>query len=157
MKEVLLSQLYGYWYFFEKDAVERTLAVADAPAPIQKAGRVWLTVPDGEPAELCPLHLFFPWASQHKEQSDHFLVLQHAGRMLALPMQGEARSCMASTDSLQLLPPAFTGLGRQVIPALLVNGNEVFMQLNLAELARAMDKVAYLRKKKLLSRRQVKG
>ena len=52
---------------------------------------------------------------------------------------------------------AFTGLCRQVVPSLLVNGQEVLMQLNLAELARAMDKVAYLRKKKLLSRRQVKG
>ena len=157
MKEVLLSQLCGYWYFFDNEAVERIVPMADAPAPIQKAGRVWLPVPEGEPAELCPLHLIFPWAAQQKERSDHFLVLLHAGRVLALPMRGEGRSCMASMDTLHVLPPAFTGLCRQLIPALLVNGDEVLMQLNLDELLHFMDKVTYLRKKKLLSRRQAQG
>ncbi|MDO5675492.1 MAG: hypothetical protein Q4G66_11340 [bacterium] len=157
MKELLLSKLYGYRYFFAQDAVVRVLAIADAAAPIKKAGRVWLSVPDGGPAELCPLHLLLPWASQHGEKSDHLLVLRHEGRILALPMRGAGRTCMAKMEDVQTLPPAFTGLSRQVVPSLLVNGQEVLMQLNLDELVRAMDKVAYLRKKKLLSRRQVKG
>ena len=157
MKELLLSQLYGYWYFFNQDLVERIQAVTDTPTPAQKAGRVWLPMPDGEPAELCPLHLLLPWASQHKEQSDHFLVLRYEGRMLALPMRGEGRACMARIEEIQALPPAFTGLCRQIIPGLLVNGEEALMQLNLDELVGAMDKVAYLRKKKLLSRRQPKS
>ncbi len=158
MKELLLSQLCGYRYFFERDAVVQVLALADVPAPMQKkAGRVWLPLPDGEPAELCPLHLLLPWASQHKEQSDHFLVLRYEGRMLALPMRGEGRACMARIEEIQALPPAFTGLCRQIIPGLLVNGEEALMQLNLDELVGAMDKVTYLRKKKLLSRRQPKS
>lgn len=158
MKELLLSQLCGYRYFFERDAVVQVLALADVPAPMQKkAGRVWLPLPDGEPAELCPLHLLFPWASQHKEEDDHFLVLEHADRMLALPMHGTGYDCTARVEDMQALPPAFTGLCRQLIPALLVNGDEVLMQLNLDELLHFMDKVTYLRKKKLLSRRQAQG
>ena len=157
MKELLLSKLYGYRYFFAQEAVVRVVAIADTAAPIKKAGRVWLFVPDDEPAELCPLHLLLPWASQHGEEGDHFLVLRHEGRMLALPMRGAGRACMARLENTLPLPPAFTGLSRQVVPSLLVNGQEVLMQLNLDELVRAMDKVAYLRKKKLRSRRQVKG
>ena len=47
------------------------------------------------------------------------------------------------------LPAAFGEFSRQMVPRLLVNGCEVIMQINMDELIRAMDKIVYLRRKKL--------
>ncbi len=157
MKEIFLSQLCGYWYFFEGELVQAAVAVADRATPVKKAGRVLLPLEDGENAEICPLNLLFPWAAQQSTKHDHYLLIRHGERLLALPMWGAGRLCMAAMDEVRPLPPAFTGLSRQVIPAVLANGNEVFMQVNLNELVEMMDKIAYLRKKKLLQNRLTLG
>ncbi len=44
-----------------------------------------------------------------------------------------------------------------MIPALLVNGREVFTEIDLGTLVQAMDKIAYLRKQKQLLVRQEQG
>ena len=71
-------------------------------------------------------------------------------------MQGAGRHCMAEVEAMRPLPPVFTGLSRRMIPALLVHGEELLMQIDLAELFEAVNKIAYLRRKKQqqLRRRQ---
>lgn len=157
MKEIYLSQLCGYWYFFNVEQVQQVLPLAEASAPINRAGRIWLQTPDGKAAELCPLSLLFSWGAQQAAVHDHFLLVHHGERLLALPMQGSGRYGSAWMDAARPLPPAFPDLSRQMIPALLVNGGDVFMQINLEELVQAVDKIAYLRKKKQLLLRQAQG
>ncbi len=157
MKEVLLAHLSGYWYLFRMEAVRRVVPFSEASACINRDGRVWLPGVGGREAELCPLRLLFPWAASENAANDHYLVLGHGGRLLALPMQGSGRHCMADVGAMRPLPPIFTGLSRRMIPALLVHGEELFMQIDLAELFEAVDKIAYLRKKKQQQLRRQSG
>lgn len=148
MNEVVLARLCGYWYLFRKEAVQRVVPFAGAPARASRDGRVWLAGADAPEAELCPLHLLFPWATTREEADDHYLVLGHGGRFLALPMHGAGYDCMADVEAMRPLPPIFTGLSRRMIPALLVHGQQLLMRIDLAELFEAMDKIAFLRRKK---------
>lgn len=147
MKEIFLAELCGYWCFFAQEAVH---AVAPRPRGklVQRNERAWLPLAANEEAELCPLHLLFNWPQPADAVSDHLLVLRHGGRLCALPMRGEGRTCTARLDMIHVLPPAFPALSRRIVPGLLVNGNEVIMQVNLNELLQAMDKIAQLRRKR---------
>ena len=147
MSEVYLVNLCGYWYFFAQQAVQQILA--PPCTEIRKGGQLWLQVPGAEAAELCPLHLLFSWPQPAGAIDDHFVVLSHGGRRFALPMHGEGRACSLREQALRLLPAAFGEFSRQMVPRLLVNGCEVIMQINMDELIRAMDKIVYLRRKKL--------
>lgn len=152
MKDVYYAELCGHWYLFERPAVKRVIPMAEAPEPTARMGQSWFSLDEGN-AELCPLRLLFTWATPDFKE-DHYLVLFHHGRLLALPMRGPGREGMALLHALQPLPPAFPALARRIVPGMLLNGREVIMRLDLDELARAMDKIALLRKKKLESRRK---
>lgn len=148
MKEVFLAQLCGFWCLFEQEAVQK---IVNQPCTLEKKqGRLWLQEVEGEIVELCPLELLLNWPQPENTAPDHFLVLRHVERTLALPMYGPGRACTIRSDTLRPLPAAFGAISHQMLPGVLVNGNEAVMQLNLGELIRATDKIAYLRKKKLL-------
>ena len=148
MKEVFLAQLCDFWCLFEQEAVQK---IVNQPCTLEKKqGRLWLQEAEGETVELCPLELLLNWPQPENTTPDHFLVLRHADRTLALPMYGPGRACVIRSDTLRPLPAAFGAISHQMLPGVLVNGNEAVMQLNLGELIRATDKIAYLRKKKLL-------
>ncbi len=108
MKEIFLSQLCGYWYLFTVDQVQLVLPLAEAPVPFNRADRIWLQTSDGKTAELCPLSLLFSWGAHQAVVHDHFLLLHHGERLLALPMQGSGYYGSARIETMRPLPPAFS-------------------------------------------------
>ena len=150
MKDVYYAELCGHWYLFERASVKRVLPIAEAPEPTAREGRSWFSLDEGN-VEICPLRLLFTWAAPDW-RDDHYLILVHHGRPLALPMRGPGREGMALLHALAPLPPAFPAPARRIVPGLLLNGREVIMRLEPDELAKAMDKIAFLRKKKLKER-----
>ena len=165
MKELFLSCTGGYWYAFDKESVRGVATV-----PLQhdslikrEKGKVYLELPNGEKAEICNLSLLYTettssFSGQHAATAPRnyfYAILHHADRVLAIPMRGRGKLCMADLATLQPLPPVFPDASRQILQGLLINGQEVFMRLDLDALMQVMDKIAILRKKKqsLLKRR----
>ena len=152
MKDVFLADFGGFWYLFDRTVVQRVMAMETAPKPTVGQGQSWLDTEEGN-VEICPLNLVFKRPANERG-NNHYLVLSHNGRLLALPMRGKGRECMALLHALRPLPPAFPELSRQLVTGLLLNGLDVVMRLDVDELVKVMDKITYLRKKKLESRQQ---
>jgi hypothetical protein len=110
--------------------------------PQEENGQKFLPLHGGNLAAICDLQpLLAGGATSHAPQ-DHYLIVTHRGRFLALVMTGKGRLVTVDDTSPRTLPPAFIGRARELIPGILINCTDLILQLNLDALAKTPDWLA---------------
>jgi len=140
MKACFLALIGGQLFGLEKHNIAGIGVRDDSRVkPVEKQGRLYLTLPNGEQALICDLFQAIGAEESHKFKRSHYLIVTNEEQFLALAMTGKGRLLTMDVAAQSLLPPAFTGFSRDLVAGVVSNCNDVIVLLNVAALFKAPE------------------
>lgn len=143
IKNYFLALIGGQLFALGKDSVAGIGIHNDSRAKLlEDKGRKFLPLPDGNQAIFCDLQQVMPGGESRRSKQSHYLIVTHEGQYVALLMTGKGRLFMADETKQCSLPPALTGVARELISGVLVNCHDLILLLNAPSLLKAPEWVA---------------
>jgi hypothetical protein len=143
MKTYFLALIGGQLFGLDKECVVgRAICDENKVKPLEKNGKKFLRLVGGNLAVICDLQPLVVGGAPFRARQSHYLVVTCQGRFIALVMNGKGRLVTVDETSPSILPPAFIGISRELIPGVLINCTDLILLLNLEALAQATDWLA---------------
>lgn len=138
MRTYFLALIGGQWFGLDTECVTNVGIYNES----KEKGKKELLLPDGNLATVCDLQPLLGGEPASCACPSHYLIITHQGRFIALVMAGKGRFAMVDDTSPRVLPPAFIGIARELIPGAVINCTDVILQLNLEALEKVNDWMA---------------
>ncbi|MGE4559455.1 MAG: hypothetical protein AB7E77_04610 [Desulfobulbus sp.] len=129
MTALFLAPIKGQLFGINKEWVAGVGACKiDPHQSAEKNGRKYLRLPTGERTNIFDFQcLLDKQCSAQQDSLKYYLILHYKGEYTAIPIHGRGQWASVTEPTTTPLPPAFARPSKELIPRIIINGNDIIL------------------------------